>query len=174
MSSSRLSHFLASHRRPYSLALAADFLGLSLADLRPLHDAALARGEVREVEPGIYISARAHRASVTVNPSARPCSTWRFDTTLAEHILDVLASGSWRSSRKLGKRLHLSHQLVCQYLTALMSIGAVGVTSDGYTVLSRDLTRLGLDLERGIISALRKKAKLGSKHANWNHVPDHE
>ncbi len=70
-SSTRLAHFLASHRRPYSLALAADFLGLSLADLRPLHDAALARGIVQGASPAsLFPPAPIAPASPSIPPPA--------------------------------------------------------------------------------------------------------
>ena len=40
-----------------------------------------------------------------------------------------------------------------------MSIHAIGFTRAGYTVLSRDMSRLGLDIERGILAKARANRK---------------
>ena len=147
----RLTNFLGSYRRPYSLAQAADLTGIPLEELSPLHAEAARRGDTREAEPGIFISALAHRGPVTVNPTGRKSTVWRLDVHTAELILDALEREPTTSSRKLGAALGLSHTIICQYLTALMSIRAIGITRAGYTVISRDLSRLGLDIERGIL-----------------------
>jgi len=153
-----LHHFLATHRRPYSLDQAADLTGIPRRSLSRLHAQALERGETREAEPGIYISVLAHRGHVSVNPSGRASGVWRLDAHTAGLILDELEREPSLSSRRIGRRLGLSHTIICQYLTALMSIHAIGFSA-GYTVLSRDLSRLGLDIERGILAKARANRK---------------
>lgn len=169
-----LLYFLQQHRKPYSLQMLADYIGIPLRDLAPLHAAQMDAGNTREVEPGIFISALAH----ATGPSRRiHGQAWNFDHDVAVRILDSLAQAPALSSRILGKRLGYSHQYVSIYLTALISIQAVGVTGLGYIALDRtNLSRLGCDYTPGIITEARKAAgiKSGGRNATWKHVPDYD
>lgn len=169
-----LANFLQQHRRPYSLDSLADFTGIELPALLPLHDAALASGDTREVEPGIFISACAHRGAAT--PVKYGSQVWKFDVMVAQQILHALETDTWRSSRALAKHLGVSHQFIAVYLTALMSISVVGVSSEGYEVIDRDnLPRLGEEYHPGIIMQKRRAAGLKSRRKKrWPHVPDYQ
>lgn len=159
-----LANFLDQHSRPYSLAQAADFTGIPIKDLVPLHAAAQSAGQTREVEPGIWISAAAHSLGRTITIGGQ---TWRFSLQIANMILDELSLSPAYSARELARRIGYSHQTACVYLTALLSIKAVGVTPDGYVAISRaSLDRLGCDLDPDILITTRKAAGISTRRKN--------
>lgn len=156
-----MRNFLQQYRKPYSLADLEGFLGLEREEIERLHGLEVEAGNVWEPEPGIYISALAHETTVTRSmKSGKRTVTLLLDALRAQGMLDALEARKIASSRELGRAVGVSHQLACQYLTALMSIGAVEVTPEGYRVKHRDMSRLGLDYEDGIIGKQRRQAGL--------------
>lgn len=158
-----LRNFLLQHRKPYSLAQLADLTGLELSaesapqsassagnnsaenSLATLHAQALADGLTKELEPGIYLSTLARPNSVHNSAQGR---LWKYDLEAARQIIASLeAEPSW-SCRTLAKRLGKSHEYMARYLTALLSIKAVKVTSQGYeAVPGASLKTLGENIQ---------------------------
>lgn len=156
-----MRNFLQQYRKPYGLDDLEGFLGLEREEIERLHAREVEEGNVWEPDPGIYISALAHETTVTHSMmSGSRRVTLRLDATRAQEMLDALETKKIKASRELGRMVGVSHQLTCQYLTALMSIGAVVVTGDGYRVRHRDMSRLGLEYEQGIINKQRRQAGL--------------
>jgi len=140
-----LRNFLNQHRKPYSLAQLADLTGLSLGELTSLHAQAITDALTKEIEPGIYVSTVARPNSVHNNAHGR---LWKYDLDAARQILASLeAEPSW-SCRTLAKRMGKSHEYMARYLTALLSIKAVKVTSQGYeAVPGASLKSLGENIQ---------------------------
>lgn len=161
-----LANFLSQYRKPYSLAQLSDYLSLPVKTLIPLHAAQMAAGAVRELEPGIFISASAHVIGRSVTQRS---NLWTLRGEVAVRILDEIERSHPWSVRELGRRLGFSHQYVAQYLSALAAINAVGFTAAGYTVISREhLDRLGCDLKPNLLRDLKAaagyKGKARAKH----------
>lgn len=159
-----LANFLDQHSKPYSLAQAADLTGIPIKNLVPLHAAEQSAGHTREIEPGIWISASAHSLARTIILNGQ---TWRFSLEIANLILDELSLEPAYSARILARRIGYSHQTACVYLTALLSIKAVGISPQGYVAISSaNLDRLGCDIDPAILTTTRKALGIPGRKKN--------
>ncbi len=155
-----LRNFLNQHRKPYSLAQLADLTGIELSaqsapqsaqsagngnSLESLHAQAITDGLTKEIEPGVYVSTVARPNSVHNNAQGR---LWKYDLEAARQIIASLETEPSWSCRTLAKRLGKSHEYMARYLTALLSIKAVKVTSQGYeAVPGASLKSLGENIQ---------------------------
>lgn len=151
-----ITNCLAQYHKPFSVPQLAGLTGLSLPTVRNAMRNLVSEGKVRILEPGIY---RAVHPSQVSNSSAVGSQTWRYNLESANKILDQISSGNNKGCRRIATALGVSRQYVWMYLTALCSIGSVGMNESGYIVLRRDnLISLGANLEPGIITRLRSEA----------------
>ncbi len=147
-----IEYFLSNYRRPYSIEQVQSFLDAPMEDVKKAHEAAIACGLTREVEPGIFISLCARDISMS-NPG------WKYDHGVALAIIQELARKPAFSTRALAARLGRSHEYCCKYIAAMLAINAVTVRRDGYYPgTNTDLTNLGMNVPKRIIQKRRKKA----------------
>jgi len=148
-----IDNCLAQYRKPFSVAQLAGLTGLSLPTVRKYLETLVTKGKVRILEPGIY---RTVHSSQVSNSTLVSGQQWRYNLESANQILDQIAAGNNKGCRRIAVALGVSRQFVWMYLTALCSIGSVGMNETGYCVLRRDnLISLGSNREPGIITRLR-------------------
>lgn len=116
----------------------------------------LEEGKIREIEAGIYIVCGCHGQSITSVER-----DWRYTVEGAWLVLDALPESSLR---KIGAAIGRSRQWVCRYLEALASIGAVNWDGCNYVaVLGADVSRIGREIDAGILSRLKREVKDASR-----------
>lgn len=112
----------------------------------------LKAGKIREIEAGIYIVCGCFGKSITSVER-----DWRYTVEGAWLVLDALPESSLR---KIGAAIGRSRQWVCRYLEALASIGAVGYDGSSYvTVMGADVSRIGCEIEKGILRRMKREGK---------------
>jgi len=88
---------------------------------------------------------------------ASPKLDWRYTRESAELVMSALPE---RSMRRIGRKISRSRQWVFRYMEALASLGAVSWDGKSYVKTGTgDLNRLGVDVEKGILSRLKREAR---------------
>lgn len=150
-----LDNFLASYRRPFDAELMSVFTGVQPSAC----EARLAEG-VRDGEltasGGVYVL----RRDVSLEAGG-----WKYSRRGAEAILRCLALGDGRSLRSIAVKMGRSAQYVFKYMEALASIGVVRWDGDRYVVCGEDISRLGVEIEKGILGRQKEEAKC--KRMRW-------
>lgn len=150
----RADNFVNGWRLPFSEGIFSEMTGLPA---RKYLKGYLESGLVREIEPGIFVTVRSHSWSM-----ASP-KDWRFTRESAELVMSALPE---RSMRRIGREISRSRQWVFRYMEALASLGAVSWDGKNYIKTGTDdLNRLGVDVEKGILSRLKREAR-EAKNAN--------
>lgn len=143
-------NFVAVCRIPFGVKMFEEMTGLQ--DGKGYIREWLEQGKIKEIEAGIYIVSDLHGRSIT---SAE--RDWRFTVEGAWLVQEALPE---RSIRKIGQKIGRSRQWVYRYLEALASIGAVGYDGSDYVaVLGADVSRIGREIEKGILSRLKREGK---------------
>ena len=76
--SALVTNFLDQYRKPFDMETAAGMTGLSKKVVRPIVTRAKHKGQVKEIEPGIYI--RIHHERISNSATGMPCG-WKYSVT---------------------------------------------------------------------------------------------
>jgi len=150
-----VENFVTQYRKPFSLQIICEMIGKSPKQVHPVITRLLFKGNIRLVEPGIYL---ARREEMVNNSTLSGCMNFRFNVATGRQILDILDRSRITNVRDLGKAMKVSRQYAYLYLAALASIGAVGFADGRYVNTNEgDIMNLGCRIEKGILGRLRNR-----------------
>lgn len=155
--SALVTNFLDQYRKPFDMETAAGMTGLSKKVVRPIVTRAKHKGQVKEIEPGIYI--RTHHERISNSATSMPCG-WKYSVAVGTAILELLERKEIKSVRTLGTALGKSRQYAYIYLEGLASLGAVQWDGSRYLPTGKgSVLMIGCQIEKGILGRMIREAR---------------
>lgn len=163
-----VNNFVNQFNKPFDLSMISNMIDRDPDEVKAELAELLTTEMIRLVDPeqGIYVRNNRFSARVGYNQKG----SWTFDPMEASALMDVIESGSYRSTRAIAKAIGRSRQWVFIYLEALASIGCINVNNSTYIVTGRDQVReIGKRIVPNILGMMRyedgKEARIKSAAA---------
>jgi len=157
-----IRNFAYQYRIPFQVETIAELTGIKIKVIRRAIRTLEANNEIKYIsrQDKLYVSSNRYQSQVGFHQKGN----WKYSTQVAEEILNLLDTKSYRSIREIAHDYGKSRQLVFVYLEALASISMVGINGSGYKVLSREgILKLGTFIQPGILGKMRKESGIKPK-----------
>jgi DNA-binding GntR family transcriptional regulator len=154
--------FVYQYRKPFSAETIAELTGIEIKVIRRAIRTLQANNEIKYIsrQDKLYVSSKRYQSQIGFQQKGK----WNYSTQVAEEILNLLDTKSYRSIREIANAYGKSRQLVFVYLEALASIGMIGINSNGYYVITRrGILKLGTSIQSGILGKIRQESGLKPK-----------
>lgn len=157
-----IRNFAYQYRKPFQVETIAELTGIEIKVIRRAIRTLHANNEIKYIssKDRLYVSSKRYQSQVGFNQKGN----WKHSTQVAEEILNLLNTKSYRSIREIANDYGKSRQLIFVYLEALASIGMIGINSNGYIIITReDILKLGTFIQPGILGKMRQESGLKPK-----------
>jgi len=154
--------FAYQYRKPFSAETIAEHTRIEIKAISRAIRTLLTNQEIKciSTQDKLYVSSNRYQSQVGFQQKGK----WNYSTQVAEEILNLLDTKSYRSIREIANAYGKSRQLVFVYLEALASIGMVGINSNGYYVITREgILKLGTIIQPGILGKMRQESGMRPK-----------
>ena len=155
-------NFVNQYDRPFNAESIAQMTNVSREAIEMLLPELLQSQAIKQIEdnPPIYVRTNRYQARI----GYQHYKGWTFSLADAHRLLDLLEQGRYKSIREIAQVIGKSRQWVYIYLEALASIGMVGISSNGYYVITREeILKLGTIIHPGTLGKMRQESGLKPK-----------
>ncbi|PKN79825.1 MAG: hypothetical protein CVU48_04050 [Candidatus Cloacimonetes bacterium HGW-Cloacimonetes-1] len=155
LSNSVISNLISSFNQPFTPKMLANMTESDQHVVEAILDELLKEEKIKCISQGnaVYVRANRYSTGISIDPNCK----WRYDVNMANRLLDLIESKSYRSIRDLAIDFGKSRQLVFVYLEALASISIIGINPHGYYIKTRlGIEYLGQHIQPGILGVLKK------------------
>lgn len=157
-----IRNFAYQYTKPFSTESVSEFTRIEIKTVRRVIKRLLNSKEIKFISNIDKIYVQCNRYSSQVGFSQK--GNWNYSTQVAEEILNLLSTKSYRSIREIAAAYGKSRQLVFVYLEAMASIGMIGINSNGYFIITREgILKLGTFIQPGILGKMRQESGLKPK-----------
>jgi len=157
-----IRNFAYQYRKPFQAETIAELTGIEIKVIRRAIRTLHADNEIKFIskQDKLYVSSKRYQSQVGFQQKGK----WNYSTQVAEEILEILDTKQYSSIREIANAYGKSRQLVFVYLEALASIGMVGISSNGYYVITREeILKLGTIIHPGTLGKMRQESGLKPK-----------
>jgi hypothetical protein len=157
-----IRNFAYQYRKPFNAKTIAELTGIEIKVIRLAIRTLHANNEIKYIlrQDKLYVHSKRYHSQVGFSQKGN----WKYSTQVAEEILNLLDTKSYRSIREIANAYGKSRQLIFVYLEAMASIGMIGINSNGYIIITReDILKLGTFIQPGILGKMRQKSGLKPK-----------
>jgi len=157
-----IRNFAYQYRKPFQVETIAELTGIEIKVIRRAIRTLHANHEIKYIsrQDKLYVSSNRYQSQVGFHQKGN----WKYSTQVAEEILNLLDTKSYRSIREIAHDNGKSRQLVFVYLEAMASIGMIGINSNGYFNITREgILKMGTFIQPGILGKMRKESGLKPK-----------
>ena len=157
-----IRNFVHQYRKPFSTETITELTGIEARTVSRSIRTLLNNQEIKciSTQDKLYVSSNRYQSQVGFNQKGK----WNYSTQVAEEILNLLNIKQYHSIREIALDYGKSRQLVFVYMEALASIGMIGINSNGYFNITREvILKMGTFIQPGILGKMRKESGLKPK-----------
>lgn len=157
-----IRNFAYQYRKPFQVETIAELTGIEIKVIRRAIRTLYANNEIKYIsrQDKLYVRSKCYQSQVGFQQKGN----WKYSTQVAEEILNLLSTKSYRSIREIAAAYGKSRQLVFVYLEAMASVGMIGINSNGYFIITREgILKLGTFIQPGILGKMRQESGLKPK-----------
>ncbi|HNV66854.1 MAG TPA: hypothetical protein PKN60_07010 [Bacteroidales bacterium] len=152
-----IRNFAYQYRKPFQVETIAELTGIEIKVIRRAIRTLHASNEIKYIsrQEKLYVSSKRYQSQVGFQQKGN----WYYSTQVAEEILNLLDTKSYRSIREIANAYGKSRQLIFVYLEAMASVGMIGINSNGYFIITREgILKLGTFIQPGILGKMRQES----------------
>jgi len=154
-----IRNFAYKYRKPFQVETVAELTGIEIKVIRRAIRTLHANNEIKYIssKDRLYVSSKRYQSQVGFQQKGN----WKYSTQVAEEILNLRDTKSYRSIREIAAAYGKSRQLIFVYLEAMASIGMIGINSNGFFIITREgIIKLGTFIQPGILGKMRQESGL--------------